>query len=208
METIKFNESGIPEKYAALINSINYNFSANFTDKIAYVLFAGSTKILKELKTQEIPAVVLFKNLSGEGIFGVKCEYSEESGEGAVGGSWDITVTFDENDWNAEKVANNKIHVINATDSMATEFFFNLAQTKYGMKFNATEYMTRMLTELAIMLKQALNDNIDKAKEDAPYCISIENVADLIISIEDGKPEIAIELSADVKRLAKGDDEQ
>lgn len=208
METVKFNNSHIPERYTELLNSINYSFSANFTDKIAYLLFAGATKCLRDIKSQERPAIVLFENLNGEGIFGVRCEYSEESEEGAVGGSWDITVTFDANDWSVEKVANNEVLVVRVSDSRAAEFFYNLAQTKYGMRFKTTEYMIRMLIELASMLKQSLIDNESNAKENEPYCISIENIADLLVSIEGGKPIIAIELSADIKRLAKGDDEQ
>lgn len=198
MAKVKFNETGIGETYAKLLNDKNYNFSANFTERIADILFSGSAKLLKDIKSTEQPAAVLIQDLKGEDVFAIVCKYIPGD-EDAVAGSWSLTVSFDKNDY---KEPDTK--VVKITDSIATTYYFNYALQKYGMRFHATEYLTVMLVDLSIVLNNFMNDNASKGTDADPYVVGLEKIADMVIT-PNAK---AVEISEEIKEIIKNDDEQ
>lgn len=197
MAQVKFNETGIGEMYAKLLNDKNYTFSANFTEKIADILFSGSALLLKDVKSTSQPAAVVIQDLKGEDIFAVVCKYIPGD-EDSVAGSWSLTVSFDKNDYKEDETK-----IVKLTDSMATVYYFNFALRKYGMQFHATEYITVMLVDLAAIITQFLADNASKATDAEEYVVSIDKIADIMVN---SNGEKAIEISAEIKELIKDDD--
>ena len=198
MATVKFNETGIGETFAKVLNEQNYNYSANFTDKIAEILFSGSAKLLADIKSVEQPTAVLIQDLKGEDVFAIICKYIPGE-EDSVAGSWSLTVSFDKNDYKETETK-----IVKITDSMATVYYYNYALQKYGMRFKQSEYMTVMLVNLAIVLKNFMNDNKSKGNENDPFVVAIENVADIVLTTSD----MAIEINEGIKELIKNDDVQ
>lgn len=198
MATVKFNETGIGETFAKVLNEKNYNYSANFTDRIADILFSGSAKLLADIKSPEQPTAVLIQDLKGEDVFAIICKYIPGE-EDSVAGSWSLTVSFDKNDYKEPETK-----VIKITDSMATVYYYNYALQKFGMKFNQSEYMTVMLVNLGIVLKNFMDDNKSKGNDNDPFVVNIDNVADIVLTSSDK----AIEINEAIKELIKNDDIQ
>lgn len=197
---VKLNETGLGETYAKLLNDKGYSFSANFTDKIVDILFSGSVQLLKDMKSTDKPAAVVIEDLKGEPVFAIVCKYNSKEDDQTVAGNWEVFVSFDKNDFKEEETK-----VIKIVDNMATVYYFNYAMQKYGMKFNATEYLTVMLVDLAVLISQFLNDNTSKATDDEPFIVSLDKVVELIV---DNKGNKAIEIMPEIKKLVKDDDVQ
>ena len=197
MPVVKFNETGIGETYAKILNEKQYTFSANYTDKVVDILFSGSALLLKDIATTSQPAAVVIQDLKGEDVFAIIRKYIPGE-EDSVAGSWRFIVSFDKNDYKEPETK-----VVKITDSMATVYYFNYALQKYGMRYHATEYLCVMLVDLSIVLSDFLSDNAGKATDNDPFIIKLDKVADLIV---DSKGKKAIEISAEVKENIKDDD--
>lgn len=195
-ETIKLMESELPESYSkSLFYDINYDIAPEHTDKIAETIFNSVSDVLSSVSaTNNQPVVAyVFNNVDKSFICAAILErHKNDNGPDNVTLSW----TFNEADVPEEATR------YSLEDTLTHKFFISYA-SKWGMEFKDSSCLCNLCIYFFIHLVKWLDENASDSKE---ITITLNDVFEAKVAIEDNEKVMAIVPLGEVKNLAKNDE--
>lgn len=191
---MNFSETNLAHNIShGLFHEKSYDIAEAHVDKLFYTLFTGTSLLLRDVKSTEIPVSLIFTEVADKFVAGATIEYFSN---GDAPGNWSLAWTFSEDDIpsNAKKLY--------ISDNINYPYFTTAAGNKYGMRFEDKAAITIMLTYLMEQLYKWLDEN---AKEGSTVSVELESVFSASVEVVDGKKVFAVEPAGEVKTLIKDD---
>jgi hypothetical protein len=197
----KFKESTIPEDFSRALSQQAMLCGPANTYKVATTVFHGVSSCLGAIKNKTVPKAIVFRAIDGSFIAGAKVEFipnDENDKSNPSDGRWDYTWSFYEDDMKGADV----IEV--ATNSLIITYFTTSGANLFNMKFAGADICITMCTLTMEMIKKWLTDNV--TPNDPSATLTLEGVFTATGNIVDGKIELGLSPSGEMKVLVKGDD--
>lgn len=197
---VRLGESSIPSELMNAVNvDLKYDWDPADTEPIYMCLFTAIAKTPSFFKSKEDGGKRAFEVVDYKGNFllGAYVVYTPGSTE-AMPGNWSFAFTFDRDDIkDIPKIINNHE---NSFQKILGDVVLELLSWRYCN--------TNFQDGLTLVLIQTLVNCLDtNAAEGAKFIITLPEVFDAISTIEDGEKVFAIEPSARLSRIVKGDGE-
>lgn len=193
----KFKDTQIPELFTEQVTMQGYTIGITTSVRIATVLFDAASRYLAKVKNITTPQALVFKGIDNTFLAAAKIEYIKNDDDDDVsGGYWDYTWTVNEDD---VKDAN---CVDFNTNMQVMTFFERSAINLFSMTFNDTPTAILLFT---FMLDMIINDVKENTKDDEPYTLVLDGSFEAHGEVEDGKINISIIPSGDMKLIVKED---
>lgn len=190
----KFQESTIPDLYVKSIEKLGLVLDANYTERIADILFTSISEFLGKIKSTEHPVAFIFDELNGNFIAGAVVQYHAGKGDKDPG-NYSYIWTFDKSDIPDGSV---EVRVI---DQNFKTFFNGVSIQKYKMTVKE-EFFVNMIITLMKDISKWLDDN---AAEGDITGIELDGIFQARVAVEGGEIVKSMEVIGDTKALIKSD---
>ena len=191
---MEFASTNLPHNIShGLYHEKGYDVAEAHVDKLFYVIFYGTSNLLKDTKSQNQPTTFMITGLKDKPVAAATVEYFDNNDNP---GNWSLTWTF-----NPDDIPENAVK-IDLQDDNTHSYFRVIAGEKYGMKFYDRTSIVTLITYCMEQLYKWLDEN---AKEDAPVEIELDGIFNAKVEVVDGKKIFAIDPAGEVKTIIKDD---
>ena len=184
----------------SLSEEMMYNYQwdirPEFCPKVMECIFVATSEILTSAKLIDKPVAVVYRKANKELAAAAIVQFFPNQDDPTKPGNWSLVWTFDEAD-----IPENA-SIIEGTDSNVLVYYKAIAGNKFNIEYDASDVINVLNVAILSGIKKWLDEN---AKENEEVSVSLENVFQARVAVENGIKVFAIEPAGEIKMLIKDD---
>jgi hypothetical protein len=195
--TFNIYDTSMPNNWSEMMMyEYEWDLRPEFAPKVLECIFIATAEILASAKMREQPVTLVYRKINKEVVAAATVQFFANEEDPTKPGNWSLVWTF-----NAADIPANA-QIIEGDDPNVFVYYRAVGGSKFNFEYDGNDVINTLNVMTLASVKKWLDEN---AKENDEVVLSLDNVFQARVAVENGVKEFALEPIGEIKMIIKDD---